>query len=66
MAAPALVVHEEAVLHAALDGLLGGLHHLCEQKDRQEVSFIMRNVGPFRDLETLSVLFFSCRRTGMS
>lgn len=28
MAAPALVVDEEAVFHAALDGLLGRLHHL--------------------------------------
>jgi len=28
MAAAALVVDEEAVLDAALDGLLGGLHHL--------------------------------------
>lgn len=29
MATPALVVDEEAVFDAPLDGLLGCLHHLC-------------------------------------
>ena len=32
MATPALVVDEEAVFDATLDGLLGCLHHLCRQK----------------------------------
>lgn len=32
MAAPALVVDEHAVLHAALDGLLRRLHDLCGRK----------------------------------
>lgn len=37
MATPALVIDEEAVFDAPLDGLLGCLHHLC-RNDRESES----------------------------
>ena len=30
MATPPLVIDDQAVIDAPLDGLLGGFHHLCE------------------------------------
>lgn len=38
MAAPALVVDKQAVFDASLNGLLGGLHHLCKQTQAQEAA----------------------------
>lgn len=44
MATPPLVVDKQAVFDASLDGLLGGLHHLCKAQTRTR-TLALRHAG---------------------
>lgn len=52
MSTPALVVDKEAIFDTALDGLLGGLHHLCRwgKTNEKYLSFIKKKKGGEKDI----------------